>query len=206
AIDIVELGGSYLPLRREGRGFTLLCPWHDDTRPSLQVNPERQSFKCWVCELGGDIFSFTMKMENVDFPSALDMLAQRAGIRHEPSRGGPKSAGEVDEKQSQYRAVAWAEEQFHRYLQQAAEAEAARQYLAARKITPDSVNRFRLGFSPNRWDWLIKQSLNSDISAKALEAVGLIVRRQDGPGHYDRFRGRAIFPIRDVQGRPVAFG
>jgi DNA primase len=206
AIDIVELVGSYLPLRREGRGYKALCPWHDDTRPSLQVNPERQSFKCWVCELGGDIFSFTMKMENVDFPAALAMLAQRAGIQLEPSRGGPKSAGEVDEKQSQYRAVAWAEEQFHRYLQQAAEAEPARQYLAERKITSESVNRFRLGFSPNRWDWLIKQSLNSDVSAKALEAVGLIVRRQDGPGHYDRFRGRAMFPIRDVQGRPVAFG
>ena len=206
AIDIVELVGSYLPLRREGRGYKALCPWHDDTRPSLQVNPERQSFKCWVCDLGGDIFSFTMKMENVDFPAALAMLAERAGIQLEPSRGGPKSAGEVDEKQLLYHAVAWAEEQFHRYLQQAAEAEPARQYLAERKITSESVNRFRLGFSPNRWDWLIKQSLNNDISAKTLEAVGLIVRRQDGPGHYDRFRGRAMFPIRDVQGRPVAFG
>ena len=206
AIDIVELVGGYLPLRREGRGYKALCPWHDDTRPSLQVNPERQSFKCWVCDLGGDIFSFTMKMENVDFPAALAMLAQRAGIALTPSRGGAKSADEVDEKQLLYRAVAWAEEQFHQFLQQSAEAEPARQYLEERKITADSVNRFRLGFAPNRWDWLIKQSLNSDISAKALEAVGLIVRRQDGPGHYDRFRGRAMFPIRDVQGRPVAFG
>ena len=77
AIDIVELVGSYLPLRREGRGYKAICPWHDDTRPSLQVNPERQSFKCWVCDVGGDIFSFTMKMENVDFPAALAMLAQR---------------------------------------------------------------------------------------------------------------------------------
>ena len=88
AIDIVELVGSYLPLRREGRGYKALCPWHDDTRPSLQVNPERQSFKCWVCDLGGDIFSFTMKMENVDFPAALAMLAQRGHFAGAGQRRG----------------------------------------------------------------------------------------------------------------------
>ena len=88
AIDIVDLVGSYLQLRREGRGYKALCPWHDDTRPSLQVNPERQSFKCWVCDIGGDIFSFMMKMENVEFPEALSMLADRAGIQLTPYRSG----------------------------------------------------------------------------------------------------------------------
>src|SRR6201984_799286 len=87
AIDIVDLVGSYLQLRREGRGYKALCPWHDDSRPSLQVNPERQSFKCWVCDIGGDIVSFVMKMENVEFPEALAMLAQRAGIPLAPTKG-----------------------------------------------------------------------------------------------------------------------
>ena len=91
AIDIVELLGKYnLPLRRQGRGYVTNCPWHDDTRPSLQVNPERQSWKCWPCDIGGDIFSFVMKMEGVDFAEALAMLADRAGIKlQKPSRGEP---------------------------------------------------------------------------------------------------------------------
>ena len=80
AIDIVDLVGSYLPLRRQGRLYLALCPWHEDTRPSLQVNPERQSWKCWVCNLGGDVFSFVMQREGVDFRESLAMLADRAGI------------------------------------------------------------------------------------------------------------------------------
>ncbi len=103
AVDIVDLVGSYLQLRREGRGYKALCPWHDDSRPSLQVNPERQSFKCWVCDIGGDIFSFIMKMEKIDFPEALTMLAERAGITLTPQHaGGPvagsKPAGGPDDK------------------------------------------------------------------------------------------------------------
>ena len=86
AIEIVELVGGYLPLRRQGRGYVVNCPWHDDSRPSLQINPERQSFKCWVCNVGGDIFSFLMKIENVEFPEALAMLAERAGVNLQRSR------------------------------------------------------------------------------------------------------------------------
>ncbi len=207
AIDIVELAGSYLQLRREGRNFKALCPWHDDTRPSLQINPQRQSFKCWVCDIGGDIFSFIMKMENVDFPEALAMLAERGGVEIKPARGGSSGDKEKqDGKRPLYQAMAWAEEQFHRYLCDAAEAEPARKYLADRNISTESIEQFRLGYAPERWDWLIKQALTTDIPAKVLETVGLIVRKQDGPGHYDRFRGRVLFPIRDVQGRPVALG
>ena len=94
AIDIVDLVGSYTSLRRQGRNYVALCPWHDDSRPSLQVNPERQSFKCWVCDIGGDIFSFIMKMENVEFPEAVAMLAERAGIQltpFNPRQGGSTS-------------------------------------------------------------------------------------------------------------------
>ncbi len=205
AIDIVELVGSYLQLRREGRNYKALCPWHDDTRPSLHINPERQSFKCWVCNVGGDIFSFTMKMENVEFPEALAMLAERAGIQLKPQRsGGP--GGKDDEKRTLYQAMAWATEQFHQCLISTPEAEPARRYLAERKISTESIHRYRLGFAPDRWDWLLKQALTTEISAKTLETVGLIVPKQDGPGHYDRFRGRVLFPIHDLQGRPVAVG
>jgi DNA primase len=213
AIDIVDLVGSYLQLRREGRGYKALCPWHDDTRPSLQVNPERQSFKCWVCDIGGDIFSFMMKMENVEFPEALSMLADRAGIHLTPYRSGDAAggagptalAGSPDDKRTLYQAAAWAEQQFHECLLKSPEAEPARRYLRERGIDDESIRRFHLGFAPDRWDWLIQRSLKPNISPKVLERIGLLVRK-DGGGHYDRFKGRVLFSIRDTQGRPIAVG
>ena len=142
AIDIVELVGSYLQLRREGRGYKALCPWHDDTRPSLQVNPDRQSFKCWVCDIGGDIFSFMMKMENVEFPEALTMLAERAGIPLEKNRSaGGASSSDANEKTPLYQAMSWAQEQFHKFLLNSSDAEPARSYLAQRHISPESIRR-----------------------------------------------------------------
>ncbi len=213
AIDIVDLVGSYLQLRREGRGYKALCPWHDDTRPSLQVNPERQSFKCWVCDIGGDIFSFMMKMENVEFPEAISMLADRAGIQLTPYRSeGSSSAsatsaltGSADDKRTLYQAAAWAEQQFHDCLLKSPDAESARRYLRDRGIDDESIRRFHLGFAPDRWDWLIERSLKSNISPKVLERIGLLVRKDTG-GHYDRFKGRVLFSIRDTQNRPIATG
>jgi len=212
AIDIVDLVGSYLQLRREGRGFKALCPWHDDSRPSLQVNPERQSYRCWVCDIGGDIFSFIMQMEKVEFPEALAMLADRAGIQlapYRPAGGGSSTAspiaGSPDDKRTLYQAATWAEQQFHECLLKSPEAEPARKYLRDRGIDGDSVRRYRLGFSPDRWDWLIQQSLKANISPRVLERIGLLVRKDSG-AHYDKFRGRVLFSIRDSQSRPVAVG
>ncbi len=220
AIDIVDLVGSYTQLRRQGRGYVALCPWHDDARPSLQVNPERQSFKCWVCNIGGDIFSFLMKMENVDFREAVAMLADRAGVQLTPFRpdrgsvaiGGSASlpaaaTGGADDKRVLYQAAAWAEKMFHECLLRDGEAERARNYLRERGISAESIDRYKLGYSPDRWDWLIKQAAKTNtFSPRVLERLGLLVRKQDGPGHYDRFKGRVLFSIRDVQGRPVAVG
>jgi len=206
AVDIVDLVGSYVPLRRQGRNYVGHCPWHDDRRPSLQVNPERQSFKCWVCDVGGDVFSFVMKMENIEFREALEFLAERAGVslqRSEP--GGPPPRSE-DDKRAQLRTVAWAEEQFHRCLLEAPEAEPAREYLADRGITPETIRRFHLGYSPHRWEWLLDRARGTEFTPALLERVGLVVRRELEGGHYDRFRGRVIFSIRDARGRPIAFG
>ncbi|MGE0610011.1 MAG: CHC2 zinc finger domain-containing protein, partial [Pirellulales bacterium] len=150
AVDIVDLVGDYIPLRREGRGYKGICPWHDDSRPSLQVNPDRQSFKCWVCDIGGDIFSFVMKHEGVEFREALTILAQRAGITLTPSRPGA-SGIEPDQKSLLYEVLAWAEQQFHDFLMKAPEAEPARKYIQSRQLTPDSVKRFHIGYSPDAW-------------------------------------------------------
>jgi DNA primase len=215
-VDIVELVGGYVQLRRQGRNFVGLCPWHDDSRPSLQVNPDRQSFKCWVCDVGGDVFSFVMKAEGLEFREALEMLAERAGVslgpptRHDSAGGGnDRDAGAPrsgDEKRMLYRASAWAEEQFHQCLLSAPEAEPARKYLTQRGISGDSIRRFRLGFAPNRWDWFLQQARGTPWTPEILERIGLLRRKELGGGYYDWFRGRVMFSIRDARSRPIAFG
>ena len=199
AVDIIDLIGDYVHLRREGRGYKGLCPWHDDSRPSLQVNPERQSFKCFVCNIGGDVFSFVMKQENVEFREALEMLADRAGI----TLG---AAGKGRDKQLLYQAMAWAEGQYHDCLLRAEEAQPARAYLAERGIKRESIERFHLGFSPESWDWLLGRAKQTRFTPQTLETVGLAKKSSRGTGYYEPFHGRVLFPIRDVQSRPVAFG
>lgn len=205
AIDIVDLVGGYLPLRREGRSFKALCPWHDDTRPSLQVNPERQSFRCWVCDFGGDIFSFVMRIEGVGFAEALAMLADRANISLER---GPRvaAASGADDKRLLYRAMAWADEQYHRCLLNDPAAEPARAYLAERRVSEESIRRFQLGFAPDDWNWIGNRAASTPFTAAVLERVGLVSRKKQGPGYYDRFKGRVLFPIFDSQGRAVGMG
>jgi DNA primase len=223
AVDIVDLVGKYVQLRRQGRGYVAICPWHDDSRPSLQINPERQSFKCWVCDIGGDVFSFVMKMEGVTFPEALAMLAERAGIAIRPSHGGqhgPRSAGVAaganssgtaqvssgDRKPALYRAMAWAEAQYHQCLLSSPEAEPAREYLRKRQLTPESIAKFHLGCSPPAWDWILRQAKDASISTQILETIGILARSQTNEKLYDRFRGRVLFSIRDPLNRPVGLG
>jgi DNA primase len=211
AVDIVDLVGSYIQLRRQGRNFVGLCPWHDDSRPSLQVNPDRQSFKCWVCDLGGDVFSFVMKAEGLEFREALEMLADRAGIQMKsPSSHSSEASGSPgrveDDKRVLYRVMAWAEEQFHRCLLGAPEAEPGRRYLAERGITPESVGKWHLGFAPDRWEWILERARGTEWTPAILERVGLLRRKELGGGFYDWFRGRVMFSIRDARSRPIALG
>ncbi len=203
ATDIVDLIGTYLPLRREGRAYKALCPWHDDSRPSLQVNPERQSFRCWVCDIGGDVFTFMMKHENVTFPEALEMLADRAGIQLTAPTGGGTDG---DAKRLLYQAAAWAEERYHEYLLKAPEAEKARAYLRDRGLSREIIAKFHVGYAPEAWSWLGEQARGTRFTPRIFESLGLFVAKDHGKGHYDRFRGRVLFSIRDPQGRPVALG
>jgi DNA primase len=206
SVDIVDLVGGYIPLRRQGRNFVGICPWHDDSRPSLQVNPDRGSWKCWVCNIGGDIFSFVMQREGVDFPAALEMLADRAGVTL-PSRGGMKTKpGDPNDKRTLYEAVAWAEKQFRDFLRTSADAEVARRYFAERKLTASSLDTFHLGFAPDSWSWLMDRARGTTFAPSVLHAAGLITQNPDTGRYYDFFRNRVIFPIRDAQGRPVAIG
>jgi DNA primase len=205
ATDIVDLIGKYIELRRQGRGYVGRCKWHDDRKPSLQVNPERQTWKCWVCDIGGDAFSFVMKNEGCDFREALDMLAQRAGIQIGRGQQRKAEPGSPDDKNTLYAACDWAARQFHECLLKSDSAKAARDYVQERAITPASVERFNVGFAPDEWTWLADRARNTPYSPKVLEAAGLVGQSERG-GYYDRFKGRLIFPIRDTQGRTIAFG
>ena len=203
AVDIVDVAGGYFQLRREGRHFKALCPWHDDARPSLQINPERQSYRCWVCDIGGDVFSLVMRLEGITFPEAMAQLAERAGIVLSQTRG---SAEKVRKKRGLYEVLAWTAEQYHRCLLHAPEALVAREYLGDRGISPECWKQFVLGYAPLSWDWIQQRARRDGISTEQLEEAGVIGLGRQGNRHYDRFRGRVLFTIRDVQGRPVGFG
>lgn len=203
AVDIVDLIGSYVNLSRQGAGYKALCPFHDDQRPSLDVNPARQSWRCWVCDIGGDVFSFVMRREGVEFREALEMLAERAGV--ELKRGPRPQPGSAKDRATLLKAMTWAERQFHDCLLNDPAAEPARIYLDERGITERSIHRFHLGFAPNDWQWLLNRATKSEFSPDILQAVGLLRKNQSG-GYYDFYRGRVMFSIRDTQGRPIAAG
>lgn len=207
ATNIVDLVGGYLELRRQGPNFVARCPWHDDRRPSLNVNPNRQSWRCWVCNIGGDIFDFVMQKERVEFPEALRILAERAGIKLEQRAHAPTAIpGSPDDKATLYQAMTWAERQFAECLNKSPAGQVARRYLLDRGISEESIERFKLGFSPDSWQWLLDRARGTPFTPEVLEACDLVGLSERTSGRFDRFRGRVIFPIHDLQGRPIALG
>ena len=202
ATDIVALVGSYLPLTRAGSKYKALCPFHDDHNPSLEIHPDRQSYKCWSCGAGGDVFDFVQAFERVEFSEALRMLADRAGIALDTPAAG-RMGGDGPSKTELLGACAWAEGVFARAFAADAKAQA---YVASRGITGESVARFGLGFAPDRRDWLQGEASKAGIPFAHLEAVGLTARSPETNLARDRFRGRLMFPIRDLRGRAIGFG
>lgn len=206
AVDIVALVGDYLPLHRHGSRVKALCPFHDDHKPSLELNPDRQSYKCWSCGAGGDVFDFVQEYERVDFPEAVRMLAERAGITLEKTATeGSASAGAS--KAELLDTLAWAERAYAEALAERPEAAEARDYLSKRNINQASVARFKLGYAPDSRGWLIDRAKRKGRSTILLERAGLLLPsdRPDAPPR-ERFHGRLIFPIHDPRGRVLGFG
>jgi DNA primase len=203
-LDIVELVSEYVTLQKAGRNFKGLCPFHSEKHPSFFVFPEQQSWHCFgACGTGGDIFSFIMKKEGVDFGQALRILAQRGGITLSPREASSKVEDEKKEKLFQINEAAT--EYYHHLLLSTKAGEAARSYLARRKVTPEVIKEFRLGFSPDAWETLKNYLLDKGYAEKELAEAGLIIEKEEG-GSYDRFRNRLMFPICDIQGRVTGFG
>jgi DNA primase len=205
ATDIVDLIGSYLTLRRVGSKYKGLCPWHADSKPSLDVNPARGTWMCWPCHDGGDVFSFTMKKEGVDFAEALRILADRAGLEM-PRHQRAKPAAPGTEKTTLYKTLAWAAEQFHQFLNHDPQAEDARIYLDQRAVSSQSIETFQIGFCPPARNWLIDKAREDNIALESMLACGLVGKWTESNRYYDLFQGRVMFPIQDTENRVVAFG
>ncbi len=201
--DVVEVIGSYFPLKRAGANFRALCPFHKEKTPSFNVNPSKQIWHCFGCGEGGDVFKFVMKYENLDFIAAVRRLAERAGIKLEyEERDGEPGRDQKDQLLKLHEVAA---NFFHHNLMKEPSAKIARDYLTKREITSETAKKWRLGYSPEGWDGLIKHAAAKKFTAETLAAGGLALERDRGEGYYDRFRGRLMFPICDEQGRTVGF-
>ena len=210
-LDITEVIQSYVPLKKAGRSYKGLCPFHAEKTPSFVVVPHTGTWHCFgACSTGGDVFTFIMKQENLDFGEALKLLAQRAGVELEPAS---PQANEAEQRRDLLRAINQsAAAYFHYLLSNSDEAERARAYLGERGLDQETIDRFQVGYALDRWDALFKYLTDKGYSPVDIAEAGLIVERESGGqqssgrGYYDRFRGRIVFPIRDHQGRPIGFG
>jgi DNA primase len=200
--DIVELVGQWVKLKKAGENWKGLCPFHTEKTPSFTVNPKKGIFHCFGCGAGGDAFNFLMRQDRLAFPEAVRMLAQRAGVELPTARTAPEADGKLEALRQ---IMARAGEFYAANLWQA-EGERARAYLTGRGVDPEVARRFGLGWAPEGWDHLLGFMRRQGVGDDALVQAGLVLPRQTGTGFYDRFRARLLFPVRDTQGRVVAFG
>lgn len=195
--DIVEVIGQYVHLRRQGRDYVGLCPFHPEKTPSFHVSPEKQLFYCFGCHAGGDVIRFVQLKENLSFAEALAQLAQRVGLSVEAEKG-------ASGRQKIYDALA-AAQAFYRRMLEGPQGEEARRYLASRKVSPEMAERFGLGYAPTGWDGLLRHLRSQGFRQELLQEAGLLAMTRRGKA-IDRFRHRLMFPIWDEKGRVVGFG
>lgn len=202
-VDLVDLAGGHIALKKAGRHYKGLCPFHQEKTPSFHIDRDKGLWYCHGCHLGGDIFDFVMKTSNLAFAEAVETLANRAGVRLERS---PDEARRSSERDRLYRALEAAAVYFGEHLADPARGKPARDYLQRRGVDEPTQERFRLGYALNAWDELLRVLGNKGYPPALLETGGLAQARQSGDGHYDVFRHRLIFPIIDLQDRVVGFG
>jgi DNA primase len=204
SVDILELVGRYVKLTKSGVNHKAPCPFHAETKPSFIVTPSRQTFHCFGCGKGGNVFRFLMEIERLSFPEAVRMLAREVGITI-PETGRPERPEERDERQAIYDANRRAAAFFARQLA-GPPGSAAREYVRERGISDEMVERCRLGYAPDSWDALLTAAQSANVPASVLVTAGLAIQREDSPGCYDRFRNRLMFPIYDTRDRVIGFG
>lgn len=199
-LSVEEVVGEYLQLQRAGRNLRACCPFHNEKTPSFMVSPERQSWHCFGCSEGGDIFSFVMKMEGVDFVDALKILGEKAGV--EVKRSIKKFSSE--EKKENILGVLDASKKFYQHCLKIKGGKKAYEYLSERGVSDEMIQRFELGFAPDSWDLLSEYLNKKGFSESEIFNSGMTVKKDNG-GYYDRFRGRIMFPINSIAGKTLGF-
>jgi DNA primase len=218
ASDVVDVIGSYLPLKRAGQNFVALCPFHKEKSPSFNVNPHKQIFHCFGCHKGGDVFTFVKEYENVDFVEAVKRLADRAKIPLEYEQGG--AGQEIKHvKDTLLKIHAQIAERWHHCLLNEAAGQMARDYLAKRGVSEEAIKLFKIGAAPESWDDTVNWAKSKGFELEMMEKAGLIIAKVEDGGqrtedggqtsgprrYYDRFRGRLMFPICNEQGHVIGF-
>jgi DNA primase len=204
ASDIVDVIGTYIPLKRAGANFLALCPFHKEKTPSFNVNPHLQIFHCFGCHKGGNVFTFVKEYENIEFPEAVRRLAERARIPLEYEQGaGDQLARGLKEKLLEIHEQIT--QRWQSALANEAAGQIARDYLVKRGVSFEAIELFRLGYAPDLWDDTVNWARNKGYEPGLVETAGLILHKEGTDHHYDRFRGRLMFPICDEQGRVVGF-
>ncbi|MFH1598541.1 MAG: DNA primase [Patescibacteria group bacterium] len=199
-LDIVDVVQEYLRLQKAGANHRALCPFHREKTPSFMVSSDKQIYHCFGCGEGGDIFGFVQKMEGVEFPEALRILAKRAGVKLVPR--DPKLH---NQKTKLMDITKWAASYYHKVLLEAQSAKIAREYLAERDVNEETITSFKLGFAPEDWERLNDFLKKKGFKEEDIFLSGLTIKSEKGTGQYDRFRKRLMFPINDVHGNPIGF-
>ena len=206
ATDVVEVISAYTDLRRSGARFTGLCPFHDERTPSFSVDPQEKLYHCFGCGVGGDVIRFVEEKEGLSFADAVESLADRYGVELEREQEDPR-AEEQRRKRARLSELLERTAGFYAaFLREAPQAARARDYLAERGLGDEVLAEFGVGCAPGTWDTVLVRGQKAGYSVAEIEAAGLILKSQKGRGHYDRFRSRIVFPIRDARGRVQGFG
>ncbi len=200
-LDVIEVIGGYIKLKRTGANYRGVCPFHSEKTPSFFVSPARQMWKCFGCGEGGSIFDFVMKIEGLEFGDALRILAQKAGVELRQQNQQLATA-----RQKLYEICELSCRFFEKQLEASVKGKEAQKYLLDRGITQESIKKWRLGYSPNTWQGLSDFLVGKGYQREELERAGLVVKSETKQNHYDRFRGRIIFPVFDLSSQVIGFG
>jgi len=204
--DIVRVIQDYVALKRKGANWMACCPFHKEKTPSFSVNPAKEIFYCFGCHKGGSVFNFVMEIETVPFPEAVKIVAEKTGVQLPKLVDDSRYESRRQEADDVIQLNTWALEWWEQQLDSGGgDSRAAREYIAGREITDETRKIFRLGYAPDSWEALSLHLRQKGATQAQIESSGLVVKKEEG-GSYDRFRGRLIFPVFNVQGRPIAFG
>ena len=204
--DIVRVVQDYVQLKKKGANWMACCPFHKEKTPSFSVSPAKEIFYCFGCHKGGSVFNFVMEMERVSFPEAIKLVAEKSGVQLPKLIDDSRFEARRHESEEVVELNKWALEFWEQQLESSSEARIARDYLKQREITDETRQTFRLGYAPDSWDALSIHLRQKGATQDQIDRSGLVAKKEETGRTYDRFRGRLIFPVMDIQGKPIAFG